>query len=194
MTCPAIKGLLRPSALLLATACPVGIGCIYLLAVSWSSHEQLAFGWYSPLLILILLFRCPRGARFEAGKGGHGAYVGLGAACFASSLFVVCAWIFTSSPDWRLTMWLGVLAAVVTQLGCVTWIYGAREARRQASAWSLMFFCIPWPTALEGAMGMSLILFVSAATAEILMLFGRAAQNYAAMVELASWVVAVEEG
>lgn len=190
------------------------------LSNEWSVNEQYTYGWFVPLLALLLLWlrwedrpencgsaNAERGSPAEQRTGpdsfprkidwgrhsGRSSRLGLAVAFFALLLLLPLRVFEIGNPDWRPLGWLHAIIVVSLSLLLVWSAGGARWLRHFSFPIAFIFVAVPWVTPIEAPVVQGLMRTVAAIATEILDLCGIPAQLEGSVIHVATGVVGVNE-
>ena len=164
---------------------------VYFLGILWHSNDNYAFGWFVPLLCLVLFWerwkRRPARGPIRPAGGTFFLTAMFGLALLPAALFLEII------PNWRFAGWL-FAGATIGITFIILYFLGGRSWSRYF-AFPVIFFLIavPWPTRIEGPLidKMSrLNAAVSAASANVL---GSPAVRLGVLIETGAGLVGVDQ-
>lgn len=164
---------------------------IYRIGTLWHSYEDYSFGWFVPLLCLVLFWeRWKRRPERCAVRPAGGTFFMLG--LFAAAL-LPAALFLEIIPNWRFAGWMFAAAAVGITFIILYFIGGRSWCRYFVFPLMFFFVSVPWPTRIEAPLidKMSrLNAAVSTGSANVL---GSPAVRYGTVIETAPGMVGVDE-
>ncbi len=186
----AVPGNWRLAALALVTVL-VWAGLISKLATDWSTNPQYEFGYFVPLFIIYLLFRRWEDRPEPSADSRH--WLTTASLFVTLGLLLPIRIIQEANPDWRPFNWMHAAIVVsctttlIAQMGGVSWV------RHFSIPLLLVFFCLPWPLAMEQGMIKELTGAVTRLTVELLNWINVPALQRGNVIEVASGSVGVAD-
>ena len=158
---------------------------VWRLAPEWQLNPQYRYGFLVPLLVAFLAWRARQTMPVAAPRDGWGIRLGMGGVWIALAAIDVVA---ASNPDWRLAMWIYGLLVFVGVWLWLDWAGG--WGAWFAGATGLLFFAIPWPTAIEQSAVQGLMRLVALVSGEVCNLVGVPVESRGNVLRLNSgeWV------
>ncbi len=162
-----------------------------LLARTWDTREQYAYGWFVPIFAAYLLWRrmadAPPPGPLRASRAGWLATGGV------MALLVPLRVIIEINADWPLMTWSYTLAVV----WLTAWAFALRGGWRMARhfLFPVAFICVAvaWPYRIEKAVTQGLMEVVAAITVEALRALQIPAIRRGNLVEVATGLVGIDE-
>ncbi len=170
----------------------LGSGVIALgpLTPTWSSNSNYSFGWWIPVVSLVLFAeRWPlRPARDVAGP-----IPSVPRFILWGMLFLVVRLAAETDPDWRPGLWTLAGLYIVALLSWL-WLYGGTSwARYFAFPVGFLFLCLPWPYQVEHPLVQDLMRWNAVLVADSLQGLGISATPSGNIIQLQNCQLGVEE-
>jgi exosortase len=184
------------------------------LRPEWSTNPQYSYGWIVPLLCIGLLWHSHQ-TQTSAGFGPsdseltlrHVNATAIGNAInpplsprlafwslvLGGILFFPIRMLQSADPTWRLIHWLLAFDVIGLTLGGVCLVGGITALRRYAFPICFFLVAVPWPYPIEKWLIQHLTFSVSAATVEVLGMFGFPSVMHGRMIEVGSGIVGIDE-
>jgi exosortase len=165
------------------------------LSSEWRVNEQYNYGWFVPLLALVLFWlRWEDRPEPEAGKHSFvGVSVAIGLAITGLFLILPIRVFEIGNPDWRPLSWLH--AIIVTAITLVfVWYCGGRPWLRHFS-FPILFtlIAVPWISPIEEPIIQGLMRLIAIVAAETVGLLGIPAQVEGNLIWIQSGLIGVNE-
>jgi len=165
------------------------------LSSEWRVNEQYNYGWFVPLLTLVLFWlRWEDRPELEAGPRSAPAKSTLLALIILALLLLLPLRVFEiGNPDWRPLSWLHALLVTGITLGFI-WYGGGRPWLLHFSFPVLFpFVAVPWITPIEVPIIQGLMRLVTSVAAEMVGLLGIPAQVEGNLIRIQSGLIGVNE-
>lgn len=164
---------------------------IYRLGSLWHSNPDYAYGWFVPLLCLVLLWeRWKRRPHRSPVRPAGGTFLVLGLFGFAllpATLFLEII------PYWRFAGWIFAGAALVITFVILYFIGGRNWSRYFAFPLFFFLIAVPWPTRFEAPLIDHMSQLNAAASAAAANELGSPAVRRGRLIETGSGLVGVDE-
>jgi exosortase len=166
-------------------------GLIRKLTTDWSTNPQYEFGYFVPFFILYLLARRwqDRPAPVTKASGS----VSLLVLILSVFLLLPIGVVQEANPDWRPLNWVHAAAVVAATLALIARAGGVRWVTHFGVPLLLVFFCLPWPLAMEQGMIQYLTGAVTRVTVELLNWVNVPALQRGNVIEVAAGSVGVAD-
>jgi exosortase len=170
------------------------------LRVEWTVNPQYSYGWFVPVLCLILALAGGSVRRSGGSEPTNGRTVAATHRLLASSLCTLLAHMYTptrliqeANPEWRLVSW--ALALEVIGLTLAFLRLSDRRSDAPPPTFPILYFltAVPWPTLIEGPVIQALTRFNAAATVACLNWIGTPALQQGNVIEVGTGLVGIEE-
>lgn len=145
-------------------------GLLWRLRQEWALSETYRFGFWVPLLVVLLLVRRDRDYHEPLRSLSYWPLVGIGIA--VGLAIWPCEILIRANPDWRAAFWFYGLVAFGGSLVWLSASGGWRWAAWFTPALTLLFLAIPWLTIIEQPVIQTLSRLVAASAAEVANLSG----------------------
>lgn len=166
-------------------------GMIAKLATDWSTNSQYEFGFFVPLFVVYLLGRRwsdrPAPTATKPGNLPFITWILMLAALFPIRI------VQEANPDWRPLNWIHATVIVLLTISMVASLGGKSWVAHFILPTVLIYFCLPWPLALEQGAIKHLTGAVTRVTVELLNLVNIPALQRGNVIELAVGAVGVAE-
>ena len=181
----------RPGWLLSTTPVLLWVYAVYRLGTLWHSNQNYGFGWFVPLLCLMLFWerwKC-RPAR-DAPRPAGGTFILLavfGLALLPAALFLEVI------PGWRFAGWIfaGIIVGI-TVIG-LYFLGGRSWSRHFLFPIFFLLVSVPWPTRFEGPLVEKLSKLNAATSAVASDFLGSPAVRHGVLIETGAGLVGVDE-
>lgn len=165
------------------------------LSSEWRVNEQYSYGWFVPLLALVL-FWLRWEDRPEPKAVGHsfvGVSVAMGLAIIALFLILPVRVFEIGNPDWRPLSWLHAIIVTAVTLALI-WYCGGRPWLRHFS-FPILFtlVSVPWISPIEEPIIQGLMRLIASVAAETVGLLGIPAQVEGNLIRIQSGLIGVNE-
>lgn len=166
-------------------------GLVHKLTTDWSTNPQYEFGYFVPFFVTYLLVR-----RWEDRPSPTTQSPSAIATCllaFCLLLLLPIRIVQEANPDWRPLNWVHATVVVGATFLLFARIGGRRWATHFLVPLLLIFFCLPWPLAMEQGMIKELTGAVTRVTVELLNWINVPALQRGNIIETAAGPVGVAD-
>jgi exosortase len=166
-------------------------GLVFKLTTDWSTNPQYEFGYFVPFFVLYLLAR--RWEDRPALSGAAASPLVTGALACLLLLLLPIRIVQEANPDWRPLNWVHAVVVVGATFLLFARAGGLSWASHFFVPLLLVFFCLPWPLAMEQGMIQQLTGAVTRVTVELLNWINVPALQRGNVIELAAGSVGVAD-
>jgi exosortase len=161
------------------------------LRTDWLVNPQYGYGWFVPVLGLLLAWRRWRSRPDPEPVGSGALFLAAGAVCLFPLLPLRLA--LEANPEWRLLFWTQAAFSVLFSLAVIGYAGGIRWVPHFAFPVGFLLVAVPWPVNWENQLIQGLMRFVATLTVQILDFQGIPAFQRGNLIQVASGLVGVDE-
>ena len=164
---------------------------IYRLGTLWHSNEQYSYGWFVPLLCLMLFReRWQRRPRRDPVRAASGTFLVLG---LGALVLLPGALFLEVIPHWRFAGWIFAVAAVATTVIALYFIGGRSYSRHFIFPVIFFLIAVPWPSRVEQPTIETMSKLNAAASSAVANTLGTPAVRHGVLIETGTGLVGVDE-
>jgi exosortase len=160
------------------------------LSQYWAVDAQYSFGWVVPVLcayLFLMRWISRPAAEIPASRLVRWIFLVAGFALLPT-------WVIGQpNPDWRFISWLLATETVALSLGVIYFVGGPSWLRHFGFSICLIFFAVPWPSAVEEPVTQTLTQASAALPVAVLNLFHVYAVQHGNLIELRTGLVGIDE-
>lgn len=163
---------------------------IFQLQVEWSINPQYNYGWFVPILALVLFakkWKC------RPPEKRHWNRLLEAAVILASAFLFPIRLLQESNPDWRLVSWT-LTGTAVFLTACLLFYWGGwRWAGRFSFSLGFILIAVPWPSIMEQLLIQGLTRWNAAVVVDAMNWLGHPALQAGNLIEIAGQVIGIDE-